>query len=74
MGSAWICNLCGSHLFYQLKDNGQYMILVGLFDDNHFVFDHQVFIDKKPSYYRFSNKTEDMTEQQVFELYAPRSS
>ena len=65
------CSQCGSHLFYRLKDTGQYMIPVGLFADNAFVFDHQVFVDKKPSYYRFANKTKDMTEQQVFELYEP---
>jgi len=65
------CSQCGSHLFYRLKANGQYMIPVGLFAESGFVFDHQVFVDKKPSYYRFSNKTKDMTEQQVFELYEP---
>ena len=65
------CSQCGSHLFYRLKDTGQYMIPVGLFADNAFVFDHQVFVDKKPSYYRFANKTKDLTEQQVFELYEP---
>jgi hypothetical protein len=65
------CRQCGSHLFYRLKDNGLYMIPVGLFADNGFVFDHQVFVDKKPSYYRFANKTKDMTEQQVFDLYEP---
>ena len=47
------------------------MIPVELFTDNGFVFYHQVIVDKKPSYYRFANKIKDMTEQQVFELYAP---
>ena len=67
------CSQCGSHLFYQLKGTGQYMIPVGLFDDEGFVFDHQVFIDEKPFYYHFTNKTKDMTGQQVFELFAPSS-
>jgi len=66
------CSRCGSHLFYRLKDTNQHMIPVGLFDDaNSFSFDHQVFIDKKPAYYRFANKTKDMTEAEVFAMYAP---
>jgi len=61
------CNKCGSHLFYRLKDSKQHMMTAGLFDDNSkFEFDHQVFIDEKPSYYCFSNKTKNMTGKEVF--------
>ena len=64
------CNQCGSHLFYRLKENKQHMVPVGLFDNQeHFVFENQVFIDKKPSFYSFSNKTNDMTEAEIFEMY-----
>ena len=64
------CKTCGSHLFYRLKESGQHMVPVGLFDNQEqFVFNHQVFIDKKPSFYDFSNKTKDMTEAEVFEMY-----
>jgi hypothetical protein len=64
------CKKCGSHLFYRLKESKQHMIPVGIFDDQeHFVFDNQVFIDKKPSFYSFSNKTNDMTEAEIFEMY-----
>lgn len=66
------CSLCGSHLFYRLKESGQYMMPVGLFGKvDGFVFDHQVFIDEKPSFYCFSNKTEDMTGPEAFAKYAP---
>jgi len=66
------CKKCGSHLFYRLKGSQQHMMPVGLFDnDNSFVFDHQVFIDSKPSFYRFANKTHDMTGAEVFAKYAP---
>lgn len=66
------CKRCGSHLFYRLKETQQYIMPVGLFeDDGQFVFDHQIFIDKKPGYYHFANKTEDMTEAEVFAKYAP---
>jgi len=45
---------------------------VGLFDDDAvFVFDHQVFIDEKPSFYCFANETHDMTGPEVFAKFAP---
>ena len=74
--SAWaergFCCKCGSNLFYRLKDSQQYMMSAGLFDNNsQFVFDHQVFIDEKPSFYEFSNDTENMTGAEVFAKYAP---
>ncbi len=46
------------------------MIPAGLFADQEtFAFNHQVFIDKKPSFYSFANKTNEMTEAEVFEKY-----
>ncbi len=65
------CKLCGSHLFYRLKQTRQYHIPAGLFENNDkFVFDHQVFIDKKPSFYSFSNTTKNLTEAEIFALYS----
>ena len=64
------CKHCGSHLFYRLKQSQQHMMLAGLFKETaQFKFDHQVFIDEKPSYYCFSNTTKDMTGPEVFALY-----
>lgn len=72
--SAWaergFCKNCGSNIFYRLKESKQTMIAAGLFDDNSlFIFDHQVFIDKKPEFYNFENKTKNMTEAEVFAKY-----
>jgi len=68
------CENCGTHLFYRLKETRQHMVPVGLFDNqDDFVFENQVFIDKKPSYYCFSNKTNDMTEAEIFEMYGSSS-
>jgi len=68
------CNKCGSHLYYRLKQKNQYAVPVGLFDDGkELVFDHQIFIDEKPSFYCFSNPTKNMTGAEVFALYAPPS-
>lgn len=46
---------------------------VGLFDrqeDCH--FELQVYIDQKPAFYDFANKTKEMTEAEVVEKYAPK--
>ncbi|SFG80022.1 GFA family protein [Neptunomonas qingdaonensis] len=64
------CKQCGTHLFYHLNENNQYIMPVGLLENiDELLFDHQIFIDKKPSYYSFSNKTADMTEAEVFAMY-----
>ena len=68
------CGRCGTHLFYRLKETGQYVVPVGAFDDQEqLVFEGQVFIDRKPSFYSFSNETQNLTEAQVFEKYAAPS-
>ncbi|MGA1741419.1 MAG: GFA family protein [Pseudohongiellaceae bacterium] len=65
------CNQCGTHLFYRLKQSKQYFLPAGIFDlDDELDFDHQVFIDKKPTYYHFANKTKDMTEEEVFAMFS----
>ena len=67
------CNHCGSHLFYKLKANGQYVVPAGLVDTStsDFSFEGQIFIDEKPSWYYFGNDTETMTGAEVFAKYAP---
>lgn len=74
--SAWaergFCKQCGTHLFYRLKQNGQHIVPVGLFDDlGTLEFDDQMFIDEKPEFYAFANKTHNMTGAEVFAKYAP---
>ncbi len=66
------CKCCGTHLFYRLKSEQLHMMPVGLFeDDAEFEFTTQVFIDEKPNYYAYSNKTECLTGEELFALYAP---
>jgi hypothetical protein len=61
------CENCGSHLFYRLKSSGQYYMPIGLFDgDNPRQFTHQVFIDEKPDYYEFANRTHNLTGAEIF--------
>lgn len=69
------CSKCGSHLFYRLKQINEHQIPVGLFNDQeHFKFDLQVFIDRKPCFYSFANKTNEMTEAEVIEKFAPEQN
>ena len=66
------CKQCGTHLFYRLKHNQQHNLPVGLFGNpQNFTFKHQVFIEEKPEYYCFSNKTKKMTGPEAFAYYTP---
>lgn len=66
------CKKCGSHLFYRLKEINEYQIPAGLINNQEgFSFNLEVYIDRKPSFYCFANKTTKMTEAEVIEKYAP---
>lgn len=61
------CKHCGTHLFYRLKQAKMHFIPVGILEkSDHLQFHVQIFVDKKPKNYDFANKTEMMTEAQVF--------
>jgi len=65
------CSKCGTHLFYKLKESGQYIVPVGLLDVAPGLnFDHQIFIEEKPAYYDFANDTKNMTGEEVFAQFA----
>lgn len=70
--SSWaergFCKLCGTHLFYRLKDKSLNFCNFNLGTiQNHeeFKFTKQIFIDSKPENYSFSNKTQNLTEQEI---------
>ncbi len=64
------CNKCGTHLFYRLKESGQYIVPIGLFNDaDGMTFGHQVFVDEKPDYYDFANETKNMTGAELFAMF-----
>lgn len=69
------CNKCGSNLFYHIMESDEYQISTGLLDDQsqlHLAL--QVFVDRKPAFYDFAQKTKELTEAEVFAMYAPDSS
>lgn len=64
------CKQCGTHLFYRLKEGGLYALPVGLFDGAaDWALTEQVFIDEKPAFYSFAEKTEQLTGEEVFAKY-----
>ena len=64
------CKHCGTHLFYRLKQNGLYIMPVGLLDGlTDIDFEGQIFVDQKPDYYEFANQTQMMTAEQVFAMF-----
>lgn len=66
------CKTCGSNLFYHIVGTDEYQISVGLLDDQtRLRLVSQVFIDRKPPFYAFSNDTKTITEAEVIAEYAP---
>lgn len=65
------CKNCGTHIFYRIPAMNQYHVPLGLFGDAVSPeFNLQVFIDKKPDYYNFTETTNNFTEAEVFEMFA----
>lgn len=67
------CANCGTHLFYRIVPADEYILPAGLFQDVEFRLTNEIFIDEKPGYYEFSNQTDKLTGQQVFEQYLSES-
>ncbi|MDO6460512.1 GFA family protein [Granulosicoccaceae sp. 1_MG-2023] len=65
------CSECGSNLYYRYKDSGEYMVAAGLFlPQPDWQLTQEVFIDHKPAYYNFAEKTEALTGAEAFARYA----
>jgi hypothetical protein len=65
------CKQCGTPLFYRLVGRDFYAVSAEAFDDRTgFAFTSQIFVDEKPAYYDFANKTKNMTGPEVFAAFA----
>lgn len=65
------CTVCGTHIFYRLREHEFYAVPVGLFEEGgSWPFNLQVFIDEKPANYRFANETREMTGEEVFKAWS----
>jgi hypothetical protein len=66
------CTKCGTPLYYRLIDKDMYFVSAEAFDDlSDLAFTSQIFIEEKPAYYEFANKTHNMTGAEVFAAFAP---
>ena len=66
------CKQCGTPLFYRLIGKNLHFVSAEAFDDREgFAFTSQIFIEEKPAYYDFANKTHNMTGAEVFAAFAP---
>ncbi len=66
------CRKCGTPLYYRLSGKDMYFVSAEAFDDlKDLAFTSQIFIEEKPAYYDFANKTHNMTGAEVFAQFAP---
>ena len=66
------CKVCGTPLFYKLIAQNMYFVSAEAFDDRSgYALKSEIFIDEKPAYYAFANKTHTMTGAEVFAAFAP---
>lgn len=73
--SAWaergFCKTCGTSLFYHGLSDDSYYVAVDLFEDNeHFELQEEIFYDRKPAYYAFSNTTQKVTEAEILASFS----
>ena len=69
--SRGFCSNCGTHLFCQFKETGDYNMPVGLFPNlKDLEMDMQYFSDQRPDYYQFSNNTKEMTSEEIQAYFA----
>ncbi|CAK9885156.1 MAG: hypothetical protein XXXJIFNMEKO3_01548 [Candidatus Erwinia impunctatus] len=71
--SAWgeraFCKQCGTHLFYHLHSPSKYFVYAALFDESKdATLATQIYVDSKPAYYSFREKTVMLTEQDIIKL------
>lgn len=69
------CDTCGSNLWYRVTApgpyQGQYHLGLGMLDDpNGLPLKSELFIDRKPDGYSFAEETQQMTAQQVMDMFA----
>ena len=66
------CKRCGSVLFYRLVGKDFSVVSAEALDNRTGLrFASQIFIDEKPAYYDFANKTHNMTGAEVCAAFAP---
>lgn len=69
------CYQCGTTISSQLNDGSNTMLAAPAFDnDDDFVLSTEIFIDKKPDFYEFSNGSKQFTEADVLAHFSEKRS
>jgi hypothetical protein len=67
------CKTCGSNLFFRMLDRSFNAVNAGSLDDlSDAKFMMEIFVDDKPAYYDFAQKTKKLTGDEVRALFAPK--
>lgn len=70
-GERVFCKSCGSPLFWRMKDGSHVSASAGTLDlSDEAKLTLQIFVDEKPAYYDFANKTKMMTGAEVIAEFA----
>jgi len=72
--SAWaergFCHRCGTHLFYQYMETGEYFVPAGIFSDDSLTLASEIFVDEKGSYYQLDANSKKMTGAEVLASFS----
>ncbi len=67
-GQRGFCSKCGTNLFFKAPTAGYYGVTAGTLDNQKDLeIETHIFIDKKPSYYDFTDKAPRLTEHEFLE-------
>jgi hypothetical protein len=65
------CDVCGSALFYRLRDGGDLYVSLGLFDEpDALPLASELYIDRKPAAYAFAGERKRLTKAEVEASFA----
>jgi hypothetical protein len=65
-GDRCFCKVCGSTLFWRMRDGTNIAVSMQAFDDPEaFRFSSEIFIDDKPGNYEFANATKQQTGEEM---------
>ncbi len=71
-GERCFCKICGSNLFWRTQSLDHVSVMAGAInEEDQLTLTSQIFIDRKPDYFGFANKTSMETEADIFAKYAP---
>lgn len=66
------CSVCGAHIFHRPKDGPELAVSAGLFDADGLHIAREIFIDRKPPWYRFVADSVKRTEASMIREWLPR--